>query len=44
MGSNERPIAVGVLVALALLAGYNFHASRNAPSETVAQALISSGR
>lgn len=42
MGSNERLIAVGVFVALALLAGYNFHANRYAASETVAQALTSS--
>ena len=44
MGSNERLIAVGVFVALALLAGYNFHASRDASSATVVQALIQPSR
>ncbi len=39
MDSNERLIAVGVFVVLALLAGYNLHASRDAPSAAVAQAL-----
>jgi hypothetical protein len=44
MGSNERLIAVGVLVALAVLAGYNFHARQYDASATVAQALIQPSR
>jgi len=44
MGSNERLITVGVFVALALLAGYNFHASRYGANATVAQALIQPSR
>lgn len=44
MGSNERLIAVGVFVALALLAGYNHHANRDAQSATVAQALMQPNR
>ena len=44
MGSNECLIAVGVFVALALLAGYNFHASRYDASATMANALIQTSR
>lgn len=44
MGSNERLIAVGVFVALALLAGYNHHVNRDAQSATVAQALMQPNR
>lgn len=44
MGSNERLIAVGVFVALALLAGYNHHANRDAQSANVAQALMQPNR
>ena len=41
---NERLITIGVFVALALLAGYNFQASQLALIDTVAQAQIRSGR
>ena len=44
MGLNERLITIGVFVALALLAGYNFQASQLASIDTVAQAQIRSGR
>jgi len=43
MGLNERLITIGVFVALALLAGYNFQASL-ASIDTVAQAQIRPGR
>ena len=43
-GLSERLITIGVFVALALLAGYNFQASQSALIDTVAQAQIRSGR
>ena len=44
MALNERLITIGVFIALALLAGYNFQASQSTLIDTVAQVQIRSGR
>ena len=44
MGLNERLVTIGVFVALALLAGYNYQASQLATIDAIAQAQIHPGR
>ena len=44
MGLNERLITIGVFVALALLAGYNYQASQLATIDAMAQAQIQASR
>ena len=44
MGLNERLVTIGVFVALALLAGYNYQASQSATIDAVARAQIQPGR
>ena len=44
MGLNERLVTIGVFVALALLAGYNYQASQLATIDAMAQAQIQASR